>query len=68
MKSKTTETLNTIFKNNKLNDSGKTIVNEIFMASHVSNTKSKKNSENWILLCILFVLGKHLCHILYYLV
>jgi len=45
----TTETLKTTFKNNKLNESEKTIINEIFIASHFSNSKNRKYSENWIL-------------------
>lgn len=61
METMTTDTLKTIFNNNKLNESEKTIINEIFMASHFSNSKNRKYSENWILLCILFRIRQVFC-------
>lgn len=48
------KTCESIFQNSKFNDSQKTIINEMYKESFVSNPKNKKYSENWILLYILF--------------
>lgn len=44
----------TIVNNNNLNESQKNIVQEIFKTSKLNNSKSRRYSENWILLCVLF--------------
>jgi len=38
---------------NKLSESQKTIINEIITTSKVDNPKSRRYTEDWILLCIL---------------
>jgi len=43
-----------IVNNNNLNESQKNIVQEIFKTSKLNNSKSRRYSENWILLCVLF--------------
>lgn len=48
------KTFESILQNSKFNDSQKSIINEIYKSSIISNSKNIKYSENWILLCILF--------------
>lgn len=48
------KTFESILQNSKFNDSQKSIINEIYKSSIISNSKNRKYSENWILLCILF--------------
>jgi len=38
---------------NKLSESQKTIINEIISTSKVDNPKSRRYTEDWILLCVL---------------
>lgn len=45
--------LNKLFALNNLNDSQKTLIQEIINTSKVPNPKNKRYSENWILLCVL---------------
>jgi len=49
-----TKTFESILQNSNFNDSTKTIINEIYKSSNISNSKNRRYSENWILLCILF--------------
>lgn len=48
------KTFESILQNSKFNGSQKSIINEIYKSSIISNSKNRKYSENWILLCILF--------------
>ncbi|XP_022162716.1 uncharacterized protein LOC111028395, partial [Myzus persicae] len=52
-KNLTNESVADLFESNNLNTSQKTIIQEIINASKVMNTKNRRYSENWILLCIL---------------
>lgn len=54
MKYMTDASFETIVNNNNLNESQKNIVQEIFKTSKLNNSKSRRYSENWILLCVLF--------------
>jgi len=45
--------LNTLFLSNSLNDSQKTIIQEIVNSSRAPKPNNRRYSENWILLCIL---------------
>lgn len=66
--------LNKLFALNNLNDSQKTLIQEIINTSKVPNPKNKRYSENWILLCVILKI-RYLClnkfyssifHILYF--
>lgn len=37
-----------------INESQKTLIKECFAASKIKNTKSRRYSENWLMLCLLF--------------
>lgn len=52
-KNLTNESVADLFESNNLNTSQITIIQEIINASKVMNTKNRRYSENWILLCIL---------------
>lgn len=45
--------LNSLFLSNCLNDSQKTIIQEIVNSSKAPKPNNRRYSENWILLCIL---------------
>jgi len=45
--------LNSLFISNRLNDSQKTIIQEIVNSSKAPKSNNRRYSENWILLCIL---------------
>lgn len=54
MKYITDDFFETIVNDNNLNESQKNIVKEIFKTSKLNNSKNRRYSEDWILLCILF--------------
>lgn len=49
--------VNNVLNNYKLSESQKTIIHEIIMTSKVDNSKSRRYTEDWILLCILLKIG-----------
>jgi len=46
--------LSQILENSNVPNCQKDLIFEIFKASKVVNSKNRKYSENWILLCLLF--------------
>lgn len=54
MKYITDDFFESIVNDNNLNEPQKNIVKEIFKTSKLNNSKNRRYSEDWILLCILF--------------
>lgn len=54
MKTMDETSLNNILENKNISEGQIELIKEIFSAAKVENTKSRRYSENWMLLCMLF--------------